>query len=95
MSPWKLIVAVFYGLFVVKSLFSRGWYRESLQKLQAGTNVSQIKIASWIQAAWMYGAPSWFLWGFLWAGVIFIAMALRMVMAVYSAEASLRLAKEP
>lgn len=86
----KTAISVLYGIFFLGSLFSGSWYREALDSLRAGAKPANLKIGSWVQAAWMYGAPSWFFWGLASGALAFVAMGVRLSMAVTSAEAFLR-----
>ena len=82
----RLVISILYGLFVVGSLFSRGWHREALEKLRTGSTLAQLKVDAWVKASWMYGVPSWFLWGAPLAFIVFVAMGLRMTIAAGKVE---------
>jgi hypothetical protein len=74
----RLLISILYGLFVVGSLFTRGWHSEAFEKLRTGSTLAQLKVHSWVKASWMYGVPTWFLWGATLAVIVFVAMGLRM-----------------
>ena len=75
-----------YGLFVVGSLFTRGWHSKALEKLRTGSTLARLKVDAWVKASWMYGVPSWFLWGATLAFIVFVAMGLRMTIAAGKVE---------
>lgn len=83
-------MSVVYGVFVLGSRFSGGWYREAFDNIRAGTKPDNLKVGSWVQAAWPYGAPSWFFWGLLAGVLVFLAMSVRMTVAVAPAQALAR-----
>jgi len=85
-SEIKAAISVVFGIFVLGSLFSGGWHREALESIRAGANPVNLKIGSWVQASWLYGAPSWFFWGLPVGVLVFFVMGLRLSMAVAFAE---------
>jgi hypothetical protein len=82
------MLSVVYAIFVLGSLFSGGWYREAFKNLQAGAKPANLKIGAWVQAAWMYAAPSWFFWGWPWGVLIWIVLGAKLTVAVAAAESA-------
>lgn len=84
----KDALSIVYALFVVGSLLSRMWQEEAAADLRRGVSPTSLRIGSWVQASWLYGAPSWFFWGWEWAFVIWAMMGTRLMAAIHSAQAT-------
>jgi len=84
-----LLVAAKVGFvyYVLISFSTDAWTSEAVENIRNGMNPSQMKIGSWVQAAWLYGLPAGLLWWDWRVGLgVWVVMGLELVAACIRAQ---------